>query len=69
MAAATKKVRTLRFFHDLKEDVDRKVGDEFECSADRMAEIIAAYDEPLVEEVKAARKAPAKAKAKATETE
>ena len=50
MAAAKKKLRCLRGFHDIKEGIDRKKGDVFECSATRMNEILSAYpSSPLVE--------------------
>lgn len=50
MAAAKKKLRCLRSFHDIKEGIDRKAGEVFECSATRMKEILDAYpSNPLVE--------------------
>lgn len=50
MAAAKKKLRCLRGFHDIKDGIDRKAGEVFECSATRMNEILAAYpSNPLVE--------------------
>lgn len=50
MAAAKKKLRCLRGFHDIKDGIDRKAGEVFECSATRMKEILDAYpSNPLVE--------------------
>ncbi len=49
-AAAKKKACVLRAFHDIEANVDRRVGEVFECSATRFEEIAAAYPgDPLIE--------------------
>lgn len=58
--------RVLKPFYDLKESADRRAGDAFEATEERIAEINAALGEPYVEAApaadaeKPARKAPAR---------
>lgn len=56
------KVKAIAQFHDLEADVDRKAGDVFEVAAERFKAINSTQYGKLVEEVKAAKKAPAKKK-------
>lgn len=45
------KARVLISFFDKQENVDREVGEEFECTEDRFKEILAACPDPLVKKV------------------
>ncbi len=50
-SAAKKKAVCLRPFYDIKEKVNRKAGEAFECTPARLKEIAEAYPtDPLVEE-------------------
>lgn len=55
------KARALKFFHDAEEGVNRRPGDEFECTAKRLAAINSTGAGELAEKV-ASRKGKAAAK-------
>lgn len=50
------KVKTLIRFTDLKENVIREVGDEFEVNKKRLGEILSVHPKPLVQEIKEEKK-------------
>ncbi|PCR98987.1 hypothetical protein [Lactococcus fujiensis] len=58
------KVKAIKVFIDLKEDVQRKVGDEFEVTKERFEELKVKLPDYVTEvtEPKTPRKAPVKAK-------
>lgn len=60
------KARALKFFHDAEEGVNRRPGDEFECTAKRLAAINSTGAGELAEKV-ASRKGKAAAGAAAAD--
>ena len=56
------RARVLHNFLDLEAKVNRKIGDEFEAAAERIAAINAAGHGQLVEALEEKKKAPKKAK-------